>query len=157
MPNWCMNKLTIEHKDRSKVIEFVIAYKEGRVCEHYLPTPKNDEGELSEDWHQWRLDNWGTKWDIGSNNGEAYGLNPTVVDNEASMTFDSAWSPPEGLYKRLIELGFSVDASYFEPGMGFCGRITNEGDEYYGGSIADFPDDLIEIYHMNEFYTEEEV
>ena len=163
MPNWCLNKLTIEHEDRAKVMEFVHAYKEGKACEHYLPVPKRDDGELSyerlvELGVAYRVNNWGTKWDIGSDNNEAHGLNPTVVDNQASMTFDSAWSPPIGLYEKLDELGFLVSATYFEPAMGFCGKWYDGNDEYYEGSnLEDFPQDLIEEYDMEEFYEEEEV
>ena len=40
MPNWCLNRLTIEHDDVEKVNEFVEAYKRMETCEHYLPTPK---------------------------------------------------------------------------------------------------------------------
>ena len=164
MPNWCLNKLTIEHEDRAKVMEFVHAYKEGKVCDHYLPVPRDGSGELITDtthpdyWYNWCVSHWGTKWDIGSDNNEAHGLNPTVVDNQASMTFDSARSPPIGLYEKLDELGFLVSATYFEPAMGFCGKWYDGNDEYYEGSnLEDFPQDLIEEYDMEEFYEEEEV
>lgn len=162
MPNWCQNNLTISHEDRSKVMEFVHAYKEGRACEHYLPVPKDENGELisdefsPNDWYRWRINNWGTKWDIGSDNNELHGLNPTVVDNEATMTFDSAWSPPVGLYEKLHQLGFSVDATYFEPGMAFCG-IWHDGDDLYTeytdkGMI---PVRIWEDYNLSEFFEEE--
>jgi hypothetical protein len=117
-------------------MQFVRAYKEGKVCDHYLPVPRTDDGELIIDqthpdyWYNWCVNNWGTKWDIGSDNGEVHGLNPTIVDNEATMSFDSAWSPPIGLYEELDRLGFMVDATYFEPGMGYCG-IWHDGDDLY--------------------------
>ena len=152
MPNWCLNKLTISHEDRSKVMEFVHAYKEGKVCEHYLPRPQD------QDWYEWNISNWGTKWDIGSDNNEIHGLHPTVVDNEASMSFDSAWSPPVGLYQKLVELGFSVNASYFEPGLAFCGIWTN-GDDLcteYAGDKGLIPVQVWEDYNLDEFFTNEE-
>jgi hypothetical protein len=40
-------------------MEFVLAYKEGKVCEHYLPVPKDEKGELITDesnpdyWYNW--------------------------------------------------------------------------------------------------------
>ena len=152
MPNWCLNKLTISHEDRSKVMEFVHAYKEGKACEHYLPRPAD------KDWYEWNISNWGTKWDIGSDNGEVHGLNPTIVDNEATMSFDSAWAPPIGLYEELNKLGFGVDATYFEPGMGFCG-IWHDGDDLYTeydekGSI---PVKIWEDYNLEEFFSNDEV
>lgn len=157
MPNWCQNNLTIRHDDRSKVIEFVLAYKEGKACEHYLPVPKNDDGTVFDGWFDWCINNWGTKWDIGSDNDETYGLHPTVVDNQATMSFDSAWSPPVGLYKKLHELGFSVDATYFEPGMAYCG-IWEDGEDYY---VEYTHKDMIPRriwldYNLDEFFDETE-
>lgn len=165
MPNWCLNKLTISHEDRSKVMEFVLAYKEGKVCDHYLPVPRTDDGELIIDqthpdyWYDWCVNNWGTKWDIGSDNGEVHGLNPTIVDNEATMSFDSAWSPPIGLYKELVLRGFRVIASYFEPGMGYCG-IWKDGDDLYteyGDDKGLIPVQVWEDYNLAEFFSDDEV
>jgi hypothetical protein len=163
MPNWCSNNLTIEHEDRAKVMEFVHAYKEGKVCDHYLPVPKDGSGELITDdkhpdyWYNWCANNWGTKWDIGSDNNEGHGLNPTVVDNQASMTFDSAWSPPLGLYERLVELGFKVEATYWEPGMSYCGLWQDGADHYAEYThINMIPKRLWDEYNMGEFFTDEE-
>jgi len=153
MPNWCLNKLTISHEDRSKVVEFVRAYKEGKTCEHYLPRPAD------KDWYEWNVVNWGTKWDIGSDNGEVHGLNPTIVDNEATMSFDSAWSPPIGLYEELVLRGFRVIASYFEPGMGYCG-IWKDGDDLYteyGDDKGLIPVQVWEDYNLTEFFSDDEV
>ena len=165
MPNWCLNRLTIEHDDVTMIEEFVEAYKRGETCDHYLPVPRDKNGELITDekhpdyWYNWCVNNWGTKWDIGSYQDETFGLHPTVVDNQATASFDSAWSPPTGLYERLVELGFKVDATYWEPGMGFAGRWIDGDDQYHeaAGSYKDFPQDLIEQYNMDEFYEEEEV
>ncbi len=153
MPNWCLNKLTISHEDRSKVMEFVLAYKEGKACEHYLPRPAD------KDWYEWNISNWGTKWDIGSDNGEVHGLNPTIVDNEATMSFDSAWSPPIGLYKELVLRGFRVVASYFEPGMGYCGVWIDGDDLYteYGDDKGLIPVQVWEDYNLAEFFSDDEV
>ena len=165
MPNWGLNRLTIEHDDIEEVNEFVAAYKRGETCEYYLPTPKDEKGNIIDDpndrfyWWNWRVNNWGTKWDFGSGENEIHGLHPTVVDNQATMSFDTAWSPPIGLYERLQLLGFKVDATYWEPGIGFAGRWINGDDQYHeaAGSYKDFPQYLIEEYNMDEFYEEEEV
>jgi len=163
MPNWCSNNLTIEHDDRSKVMEFVHAYKEGKVCDHYLPVPRDGNGELITDtthpdyWYNWCVNNWGTKWDIGSDNNEIHGLKPTVVDNQATMTFDSAWSPPIGLYDKLVELGFKVDATYWEPGMAFCGIYTDGDDHYVDYTHKDMiPRRIWLDYNLEEFFDETE-
>lgn len=164
MPNWCLNKLTISHEDRSKVMEFVHAYKEGKTCEHYLPTPKNENGELIMDesspnyWYTWHINNWGTKWDIGSDNDQLHGLHPTVVGNQATMSFDSAWSPPIGLYEKLIELGFKVEATYFEPGMAYCGLFQDGEDDYTEYTHKDMiPKRIWDEYNLHEFFEDEPV
>lgn len=163
MPNWVSNNLTIEHEDRSKVMEFVQAYKEGKACEHYLPVPKDEKGELITDesspdyWYDWCIKNWQTKWDIGSDNNETHGLNPTVVDNQATMSFDSAWSPPIGLYEKLHELGFSVEATYFEPGMAYCGIWTDGEDHYVEYTSKDMiPRRIWNDYNLDEFFADDE-
>lgn len=153
MPNWCKNRLIIEHDSKSAIDEFVSFYREGTVCDHYLPTPRNSEGVMREDWWHWRISCWGTKWDIGSNDNESRGIHPTVLDNQATMSFDSAWAPPIGLYKHLESLGFRVTASYFEPGMDFGGFWKDGSDEYYEGS-ENFPKNLVDQYC---FWIDEEV
>jgi hypothetical protein len=134
-------------------MEFVCAYKEGKTCEHYLPRPAD------KDWYEWNISNWGTKWDIGSDNGEVHGLNPTIVGNEATMSFDSAWSPPIGLYKELVLRGFRVVASYFEPGMAYCGVWIDGDDLYteYGDDKGLIPVQVWEDYNLDEFFEDDEV
>lgn len=46
-------------------------------------------------WYHWRLHNWGTKWNA---------CDPIIIkenDKEIVYTFDTAWSPPEPIYKQL--------------------------------------------------------
>jgi hypothetical protein len=152
MPNWCMNKLTVEHTDVSMVDRFEKAYNLGKACEEFLPLP---EGE---DWYGWQINNWGTKWDIGADVGtdreEYHGLKATRVGrvgNQVNCSFDSAWSPPVGLYDKLVELGYDVKASYWEPGMAFCGIWDNGADNY-----VEYPSkDMIPVALWNEFGMEE--
>jgi hypothetical protein len=76
-------------------------------------------------WYEHNINEWGTKWDVSSDNVE-------IVDaNTVTAGFDSAWSPPITAYERLIELGFEVEAFYYEPGMGFVGKWVDGIDEYY--------------------------
>jgi len=158
MPNWCMNNLTIEHSDSSMVNRFENAYNRGMTCEEFLPVPKNEDG-----WHDWCVNNWGTKWDIGADIGttdkeEYYGLKATRVGNQISCTFDSAWAPPVGLYTKLVELGYNVKASYFEPGMAFCGIWDNGVDNCVEYKSKDsIPVALWNEFNMEEFFSDDEV
>jgi hypothetical protein len=64
---------------------------------------------------------------------------------------------------HLIGLGFNVWAYYYEPGMGFCGRVNNEGDRLYdieGGAVwvqANIPTDIDDAMGISEdlFFAEE--
>jgi hypothetical protein len=150
-----MNKLTISHPNPDMVDRFENAYNLGKACNEFLPLP---EGE---DWYDWQINNWGTKWDIGADIGtekeEQYGLKATRVDNEVCCSFDSAWSPPVGLYEKLVELGYTVRASYWEPGMAFCGIWDNGFDHYTEYQSKDMiPVALWNEYNMEEFFTDED-
>lgn len=158
MPNWCLNKLTVSHDDPAMMERFVKAYNEGKLCNEFVPLPE----DIGDDWYGWRVDNWGTKWDVGADVGtekeEWYGLKATVVGNEATCSFDSAWSPPIGLYKELELRGFRVIASYFEPGMSFCGIWVDGNDLYteYGDDKGLIPVQVWEDYNLDEFFEETE-
>jgi hypothetical protein len=106
------------------------------------------------DWYSWRVNNWGTKWDVGGE--DAFGERILPDDNTVVLSFDSAWSPPIEFYIFMKGQGFHIRASYFEPGMAFCGDWIDGMDNYYGGEWRDFPTHLIEEYNMEEFYEEDE-
>tara|TARA_Y100000385_G_scaffold114083_1_gene118373 strand:+ start:273 stop:773 length:501 start_codon:yes stop_codon:yes gene_type:complete len=160
-----MNKLTVTHENMSMLDKFEKAYRNDWTIETFYPTPRepgdptmmmgedkamSKDDDVNNNWYLWRVANWGTKWDIGCENG--YGLEPTRVDNELSITFDSAWNPPLGFYERLVVLGFDVQASYFEPGMSFAGIWHNGEDNFYEGDWNDFPDALRDEFSMHEYY-----
>jgi hypothetical protein len=145
-----MNRITIEHEDSAMVDRFEQAYNSGKACEEFLPT-QEDTGD---GWYYSNAKNWGTKWDIGSGN---HGLDATRVGNQITACFDSAWSPPLGLYNKLVELGFDVQATYWEPGMSFCGIWDNGYDNYVEYDDPDMiPVELRNEYHMDEFFEESE-
>ena len=74
MLNWCSN--TIEVKGSVKdVLEFIKdnfntvinpldERERGYVLdfEKFLPTPRNEKGEVIDNWYDWRYKNWGCKW-----------------------------------------------------------------------------------------------
>jgi len=167
MPNWCLNNVAINHDDPTKLNELLDAYKRGELMEHFMPTPRDPEDPtklLGEgkpisfdgkgDWYTWRVANWGTKWDVGGE--DAFGERILPDDNTVVLSFDSAWSPPIEFYIFMKGQGFDIRASYFEPGMEFCGDWIDGIDNYYEGEWRDFPTHLIEEYNMEEFYEDSE-
>lgn len=150
MPNWCLNNITVEHEDSSMVDRFEKAYNEGQTCEEFLPVPKNADGTVFDGLGLWCVNNWGTKWDIGAKLDE-HGVRATRVGNQVSASFDSAWAPPIGLYDKLFELGYNVKATYWEPGMAYCGIWDNGHNNY-----IDYTDhSMIPVALWNEFNMEE--
>ena len=145
MANWCINSLEITG-DEKKVEEFVEKFSKDGVSA-FIPTPKeledteapleikdperakeNIEKYGAADWYDWRVKNWGTKWDVGE-------LTVVSLEEEyAFITFETAWSPiieaMEKIAKMYPELKF--DLEYEEPGMGFFGKVIFED-----GKISD--------------------
>ena len=48
-------------------------------------------------WYDWRLQNWDTKWDVPKDNIEIVEIN----NGSIVIGFDTAWSPPIAIYKKL--------------------------------------------------------
>ena len=118
MPNWCMNSLYIRG-NKKQIEKFKTKAKAEDTdlsMDNIIPQPRKADGDISDDWYDWRCENWGTKWDI-----EAH---LRTEDNELlEYQFDSAWAPPtqflvlaSKLFKKL-----SFQIKYDEPGMGFFG------------------------------------
>lgn len=155
MPNWCLNELTISHDDKVLLDKFIKAYDAGNACSTFVPEPEDLDGVIG-----WRTDNWGTKWDIGADIGseieEQYGSRASVNDDgSVSCSFSSAWAPPIGLYHVLVDLGFSVNATYFEPGMSYCGVYTEGYDQMTEYEHHDdILDEVKRDFHTDEFFEE---
>src|SRR6056297_741235 len=124
MPNWCYNNVTLRANNvgnRELLKEVATAANEGKEIFNLLrPMPDNIfRGDLGmeerkehgeNNWYDWSVAHWGTKWDTDAQN--------VFYDGETlTLSFDTAWSPPIELYEYLVEQGFSVLADYYEPGM----------------------------------------
>lgn len=134
MPNWCANTLRITAKtDQARALLPDIAARFGSQAKGesafqlIKPMPPKLEGTLSPgdspNWYDWRISNWGTKW----SEGEAF--HKALEGDTLTVSFETAWAPPEGIYRALVELGFDVIATYAEQGMGFAGWWQN-GEDY---------------------------
>ena len=164
MPNWCNNNIELAHDDPAMIERAAAAFRDGKFLNEFIPLPKELEDttaparETNEalmekygasDWYSWCVNNWGTKWDIS----------PYACDIENGQlvgAFDTAWAPPTVAYEKLEELGFSVRAYYYEPGMGFCGMWEGFDESYdYSGMSADeaeeyIPETLNEMFGITE-------
>lgn len=164
MPNWCNNRVVISHEDTAKLEALVAAVKEGKFCNHVIPVPEDlqivagsvsdpvEQAELERktaenlkkygagNWYDFCVSRWGTKWDV-----DAYDTDIKIENNTIEFGFDSAWAPPVGIYEALVEDGFEVEATYYEPGMAFVGRWYMGEDECieFGGETSETVRDVI--------------
>jgi hypothetical protein len=149
MPNWCNNNLTLTHKDPAMILRAKEALDRGEFLQEFIPVPEalkivagsvgdpDEQKELERktaenrkkygygNWYDFCVGEWGTKWDVG-------GDGQTDIHPDGRMlhtTFDSAWSPPVNAYDKLVELGFGVEAMYYEGGMAYAGTYSDGADE----------------------------
>lgn len=161
MPNYCTNTLMLNEDSNDSILEVVKDYldENGHLSfEKIRPIPDELKGTTSptpldadpkkqrmlvekyghENWYDWCVDNWGTKWDADVHHAD-----------EKAICFTTAWSPPIGAIKTLsILTGRDFRLTYVEEGMDFCGEyfayknyLQNQDCEY---SIKDAPDELKE-------------
>jgi len=77
------------------------------------------------DWYSFCTGEWGTKWDMNNQyEDEPY----TIEGNAVTMVFDTAWAPPMQIYYALEDMGFVVEATYVEQGMGYIGFYADGVD-----------------------------
>ena len=125
MPNWCSNslKLTATTDNNRKLLDELEKQFDSSdkavIFDMIKPTPLDLlEGN---GWYDWRIKNWGTKWD-------ATLLKATRKKNSATLYFETAWAPPIEIYKVLEEEGFKVEATYVEQGVQYAGHYKDGTD-----------------------------
>ncbi len=122
MPNWCMNQATISGpKPVIDEIKAVLADPEQGLLNWMVPIPEDQR----ENWYDWSVSNWGTKWDVT----ETFVSDDTEED-AVTFSFDSAWGPPiEAFYNWAASDGrVTYRLTYCEPGMAFVGWHSYDGE-----------------------------
>ena len=194
MPNWCNNTINISHKEPAMVQRVADAWNSGAFLDSMIPMPYEFKKTLSEvddyknrtnqeywrkfqeaqeklllkyfgykGWYDWRIANWGVKWDVGR---EGEYNEAVVLDNEVEICFETAWCPPIQAYEKLRKMGYKIEASYYEPGMEFCGTWDDGEDNYieYGhlepskirACVGATLDDMYNISETAELFAETE-
>lgn len=155
MPNWCNNSVTFSHKDQAmiaRLLKSVDGTGSGLFSE-FVPRPVNEE----DNWYNWNISNWGTKWDVDVDVGTQ-----KVDENTVVIDFDTAWAPPIEFYAKMRKLGFVIEAYYNEPGVGFCG-LWNDGDDAFydyseffenGKFVGTIPPDIDEVMGITDYFNE---
>jgi hypothetical protein len=180
MPNWCNNSVEIYHDDPAMIERVRTAFNGEGLLQEFIPVPEDLRNTVSgsmgedkraeheaqqaanlekygyNDWYSFCVNEWGTKWDIGSDGNPAQDIPGGLM-----LGFESAWSPPIQAYEKLTDMGFRIRAMYYEPGMCFAGVWDNGDDDYYeyGGMTSDqiaeeLPVELDEAFCISESVAE---
>ena len=121
MPNWCYQTLEIsgEPKQLNKLLKKIeVTESESEETtkfsfDNVIPMPQGVE------WYEWRIANWGTKWqpDIQVADVEGWENGSVFFD------FNTAWSPPSPIIEALITEFKKLE---------FHWRYWEESYEYWG-------------------------
>ena len=166
MPNWCNNTITLTGPKAKITKIYEKAKEDNALLQQLYPMPTQLEGTTSpapkegkvqplvdghDNWYDWRVDNWSTKWDVDADYLE-------LSDDGTTITgwFDSAWSPPIGAYEHFLTNNedCSISSLYYEGGMDFAGKWEDFADMTV--TPGDFTADEMEdpnsglIYDINE-------
>ena len=180
MPNWCANSLKIKPlsiEAEAMMHNIMTELKKSKDCPLFniiKPMPpellETVKGSVAEDekaaheaqmqsnmekygyptWYEFANEEWGTKWEVCELEHQ--------VNNDGSVTiwFDTAWSPPIAIYEKLFKMGFDVEATYCECGVGYAGWWINGEDAEHSTSFFtdDYEDDssneqMEEFFHNN--------
>ena len=156
MPNWCNNNISITGPNSviDKIEKIVKEEKEDNgLLNFFHPMPKQLEGTTSpsssadkpqpmvegfDNWYDWRVENWGTKWELCEFYGVDRQYHSEQNEGESTITFgfDSAWAPPINAYEQFLRDNedCSLKAWYYEGGCDFMGEWDNGSDDCYAPS-----------------------
>jgi hypothetical protein len=143
MPNWCSNELTIVGKPKmlNKLLKQITTTQSEAGDEatpfdfdKVVPQPSN----LGEGWYDWRVSNWGTKWNASDvmflNDGDwSDSYDDTCWESgELTIMFNTAWSPPIPILTQLSQDNpkVTITHKFTEEGMAFYGTY-----EYSNGDV----------------------
>ena len=139
--NWNMETQKMESKVYSydnPIFAFHNIYNhiQDGVPEEVYQAQGTDSGDLKEalmfkgnNWYDWNVRNWGTKWDVAVSNDEKYPDTYIADENTTglSYTFNTAWSPPIEAITKLSEQYPDVTFNLsYEEETGWGGEVEFE-------------------------------
>ena len=154
MPNHCSNTLICTSgKNIGEILKPYISVvdEEGKPSEPHLdfqkikpmpenPVVENKKYESLPDWYNWRVENWGTKWNSYSNS-----VYENVVEEQGGKIedidvyfFQTAWAPAIPVIHELAKItGESFNLYYYDEGHMFFGKATITPDDINDVEYAD--------------------
>ena len=139
MPNWCSNRVEIYGYDDdeqlrafkelvtskecpfdfNKIVPMPKALEETTKGSGHVPSEELIKKYGYDNWYDWRIDNWGTKWELAED------VQVSDDGEYIQYDFETAWAPPEGIYHAIKEKFPDLEVTWFydEPGMQFAGYL----------------------------------
>ena len=143
MPNWCENYLCIRFNQNNQrelmyARKLKKAFDKERLLNAIVKKPKHqpdiqkpnpffakgglgaDEQKLfgKNNWYDWSIENWGTKWEISSDGDTA-----ELENGMLTMMFRSAWSPP---VQAISKIKLPFELYFWESGAGYMGQLIKD-------------------------------
>lgn len=142
MPNWCSNSLVFRGDTQDLVALFRKIH--GDHCHlglnKVIPEPPalraaKSTNSLPPVWHDWRCENWGTKWDVDREDDSW--VSAYIQFGAVTLSFETAWSPPLPVTAAIAKMfpAVEVDHLHCDEGWGAAGRAV-----WIGGKCISFRD-----------------
>lgn len=164
MPNWCENELRISGDEEAmKAVHAALNTTTDETprlsFQALLPIPEHEK----DNWYEWSMQNWGTKWDIAE---DGKGILP-LDESQAYLeyNFSTAWSPPIELLKNITDKfpGVTFQVAYAEPGVCFAGlyqildgKVLTDEQHTTMADVNAFGEDFFGSTYYDEDELEEE-
>ena len=138
MPNHCDQYVYIHGPlDLVRELYWALDLKKPRFCDVVLPVPFAQSAGM--DGYNWRVENWGTKWDVQEVEIDEGGLHTSDDVPVAWFSFKcwTAWAPPVPVWDRLHAMGIEVQAEYEDEGLNFAGEYSHGEDTSWEPTALD--------------------
>ena len=139
MPNWCNNTITLTGPKEKISAIYAKAVEDNALLQQLKPMPEALEDTTSpapkegkvqplvdgfDNWYDWRVQNWGTKWDVDVDNLELSEDGTTITG-----WFDSAWAPPIHAYEYFLtdNEDCSIKSYYYAQAQFNLGFMYDQG------------------------------
>lgn len=145
MPNWVRNNVVVNGNKKDLIAferkHFKTENRERGFDFNTIIEMPSDifQGNIGEEerklygrnnWYDWSIDNWGTKWNASNTQYKGIGLDNNRVF--LRFSFDTAWSCPFPIYEKLQKLypDLAIEVEWADEDIGSnCGTISIYKDE----------------------------